>query len=271
MLKFVEDWVKNDCTNNCSVDENIVNGVMGEKGLRDHLVHFFYNYVICVGDKDVTTAALANGGTMFQIAEPSDAALAAVLYVDNYDGWCTALKNRDNGSSSADPKNKTRWPKVRGKVKFKDRVSAEARMFYGNCLTFFNAIYENDDLLDILDEEGKDWWKDNRRVSVRKVKSSAPKFSVQKSAPVIPKLMKKRKMGNRKVSREEDGVERKRVSLSPGAMPPPLPGADGDIQQGDLGSVFSDGGTGSSEDDEDHNESKSSEDDEDPNESKAAV
>ena len=180
-------------SNKDNMVESVQQGLKEGKTLREEIVEFYMVYVICTLDKDKAVAGLSRGESIFSLANSSDAAFAAVTYVDNYNGWKDAYSNIGNREWKKPTKNPTRWKKVRGKKEFKDRMSPQAKDFYTSSEEFFGALYTKSELGEevrgLLDGECKEWWKKNGKVRVVKERVQTKRYEAPEKAPVIPKLM----------------------------------------------------------------------------------
>ena len=147
-----------------------------KEGVREEMVKFYHMYVICVRDKDVLHAKLCEGESVFGLVTASDAALAALTLVDNYDGWLDTYEKMEDGTIESPPlNNERRWKMCKGKTKFQDRLRKEPKKFYKDALAFFKVLHGkigdyDDDLKRKLDDCSIQWWKDNG-VQARKRKS----------------------------------------------------------------------------------------------------
>lgn len=149
--------------------------------LRQKILAFYHKYVIGVRDVDVVRGKVSSGESIFDRVTESDAAFAALVYVDNYGGWVDTINKKAEDPRYQAPKdNKTRWRKVRGKTKNVDRVGKEAKKFYANALEVFGALHgedQDEELKKLLVTEGKEWWESNMRTKKTKRRMAPSKVN----------------------------------------------------------------------------------------------
>lgn len=182
LVGFVEKWWEG--SDGESVEEFVIKGMKEDVDLRRRIVEFYHKYVVCVRDLDVVRAELHGGGHIFTQVTASDAAYAALVFVDNCTGWTDTIvkKRRDPGYKPAQD-NKTKWKKVKGKTPYVDRVCKDAKSFYSRAVTVFGVFHsEQEDLSSdlfgdsiqaMMGEHSRDWWKGTVAVSKLK-KRKAP-------------------------------------------------------------------------------------------------
>lgn len=170
-----------------TTQECIAHGLKSNDSLLTIINEFYHIFVICVRDKDVIYQKMTDGSSLYSLVTPSDAAFAALTYVDNYDGWMDTFGKLERKEIKMAPlANATKWVKVRGKTKFYDRLGNEAKDFYKNSLDFFEVVhaevFEEEDattcwkkeLKEKLDKASREWWEEHGVISRRR-KRKAPK------------------------------------------------------------------------------------------------
>ena len=202
LKKFVDSWAVTSVEGE-TVEERIVAGMKDKVELRRLIVDFYHKYVIGVRDLDVIRGELYKGEHIFTQVTASDAAYAALVFVDNYDGWIDTFEKQKIDPSYKNPKdNKTKWNKVNGKTPFLDRIPKEAKSFYEKAVTMFGVFHDRQDELrgslngDQQDEElskmmgdhSREWWRANMEC-VKVKKRKAPTQVRGSTGPVQPPVV----------------------------------------------------------------------------------
>ena len=139
LVNFVEKWWEG-CDGE-SVEECVIKGTKEDVDLRRRIVEFYHKYVVCVRDLDVVRAELHGGGHIFTQVTASDAAYAALVFVDNCKGWTDTIeKKKKDPSYKPAQDNRTRRTKVLEKTPYVDRVCKDAKSFYSRAVTVFGVF-----------------------------------------------------------------------------------------------------------------------------------
>lgn len=169
--------------------------------MRELLLKFLYDYASCFKDRAEVVQKLSRGEdedgdhqeneqkSIFDVCDPSDAAIATLFYVDNYRGWAECWNQKKADKTYAPPRtNPTKWPKSRGKTRFKDRVSSQAKIFLDISASFFDELWNDGDVKNTMALEGIALWNTSGRAQTRKRSSPSQRMNIEAPAPKIPKL-----------------------------------------------------------------------------------
>lgn len=187
-----------------SSSEDVIGVIGATKEVREIILKFLYDYASCFKDRAEVVQKLSGEEvedgdhqeneqqqSIFDVCDPSDAAIAALFYVDNYKGWeeCWNQKKADKDKTYVPPRtNPTKWAKSRGKTRFKDRVSSQAKIFLDTSTAFFEKLWEDGNLKNTMALEGVALWNASGKAQTRKRSSPTQRTNIEAPAPKIPKL-----------------------------------------------------------------------------------